>query len=109
MTDSEVSYQLKSPNFPNNLPQNTECEWNLEVPNLYAIDFVFNTLNFSNTSCDETFLELTSGEKTVKYCADEIEESTRVFKSSLNTMKVRLRTGESGLDRNGFSATWRIG
>ncbi|XP_066929338.1 cubilin-like isoform X2 [Clytia hemisphaerica] len=109
LTDAGVSYQLKSPDFPNNLPQNTECEWNLEVPNGYAIDFVFNSLNFSKTSCDETFLELTSGEKTVKYCDGEIKESSPVFKSSLNTMKVRLRTGQTGLDYNGFSATWRIG
>lgn len=107
MSDHSIIYNLKSPNFPGNLPANIECEWSLNVPPGNTIHFAIASLNLSSTECAETYLELTSGDTKEKHCNQA--KNVTVFSTTINSLTIRLRTGEQGLNRAAFDASWRIG
>lgn len=107
MSDHSIIYNLKSPNFPDNLPTNVECEWSLKVPPGNTIHFALASLNFSTTECAETYLELKSGDTKEKYCNQA--QNVSVFSTTINSLTIRLRTGEKGLNRAAFDGSWRIG
>ena len=107
VSDHSIIYNLKSPNFPNKLPANIECEWNLKVPPGNTIHFALASTNFSSTDCTETYLELRSGDAKELHC--NRAKNLTVFSTTLNSLTIRLRSGENGLNRAAFDASWRIG
>jgi len=108
LTDAGVTYQLQSPNYPIRLPTNIECEWTLQVPENNFVFFEFLELNLT-TPCTETYIEISSGGATTKYCGTDLSATDPIFKSTTSTVNVRLRTGRNELVHPGFLATWKIG
>lgn len=108
LTDTGVTYQIQSPNYPVRLPTNTECEWTLQVPENNLIVFEFRELNLTRP-CTDTYLEISSGGASTKYCGTDLSSTGFIYRSTASTMNVRLRTGRNQVVHPGFSATWRVG
>lgn len=110
---SGFSGVIETPNFPDNYPHHTDCEWTIEVPlgNTVGIEFSHFGLEVPhfNDHCDFDYMEiaqLDAEEKDVerkRYCSAR----PKPFESSARFVQVKFHSDVSQSE-NGFRMEWRI-
>ncbi|KAL0972693.1 hypothetical protein UPYG_G00193570 [Umbra pygmaea] len=102
-TLSGESGTFKTPNYPNYYPPNTNCEWNIQVPDgklvkVQFITFLLKEPGQNNTKdCKKDYVEINNN----RYCGELPPIST----SNTNSMKVFFNSDSSYVDR-GFTAKY---
>ena len=103
------SEQLKSPEFPNNYPNDKICYWTITVPFGFSVTLDFETFEVSlNASvCQYDYVEIRDGGDLTskmlgKFCGDALPGSIR---STGNQLFVKFHSDKS-YSRKGFSASF---
>ena len=106
------SGQLKSPDFPNNYPNDKICYWIISVPFGFSVTLVFETFEVSDdaSSCRYDYVEVRDGGDLTskvlgKFCGNILPES---IKSTGNQLFVKFHSSKS-YSRKGFSASFTKG
>jgi len=95
---------IKSPDFPNNYPNNKDKEWDLSAPGGSKIQLTFNSFDLEDdASCSYDYVQISYGTFSKKYCGASKPDPVT---STGNTMNVKFHSDESVV-KKGFSAVWK--
>jgi len=99
---------IKSPDFPNNYPNNEDQEWDLSAPvcapDGSKIQLTFNSFDLEDdASCSYDYVQISYGTFSKKYCGASKPDPVT---STGNTMKVKFHSDNSVV-KKGFSAVWK--
>jgi len=95
---------IKSPDFPNNYPNNKDKEWDLSAPGGSKIQLTFNSFDLEDdASCSYDYVQISYGTFSKKYCGASKPDPVT---STGNTMNVKFHSDDSVV-KKGFSAVWK--
>ena len=107
-----VTMEIKTPNFPQMYPRNSQCEWTLKVPANHIIEFHVTSINMTNKDCINDHVDVFDPDVVAitRFCGNETGSS---YLSTSNVLKVIFRSGggevPTGYQYYGLRATWKIG
>ncbi|KAL5009945.1 hypothetical protein ScPMuIL_012250 [Solemya velum] len=98
---------LQSPNYPQNYPHKTLCEWYIKVLPGYRISLVFLDFELEDSDCRYDYVNIYDGfledsPRLAQYCGKAVPPNDE---SSQNTMKVVFYS-DGTVNRKGFSALY---
>merc|ERR1719154_1054154 len=94
---------IKSPDFPNNYPNNKDQEWDLSAPGGSRILLTFNSFDLEDdASCSYDYVQISYGTFSRKYCGASKPDPVI---STGNTMKGKFHS-DYGVVKKGFTAVW---
>lgn len=99
---------IQSPLYPENYPENVQCEWVIELPSQYKIRLDFTELQLENSmSCQYDFVLAMDGPPTSpsplgKFCGNSTQE---YIESRSNVMTILFKS-DSTKTKKGFEAYW---
>lgn len=103
-----MSGSIKSPRYPENYPENVQCEWVIELPSQYKIRLDFMELQLENSmSCQYDFVLVMDGPPASpvplgKFCGNSTQE---YIESRSNVMTILFKS-DSTKTKKGFEAYW---
>ncbi|KAI9577187.1 hypothetical protein GQX74_015641 [Glossina fuscipes] len=104
---------ITSPHYPNNYPQNSDCEWSLTVSPLHSIVLTIIELDiedFSSCSMDyvdasETLDDAVEPSQLFKLCGTLETKNVTTWRSSTNSVTVRFHTDDT-ITSKGFKLSY---
>lgn len=106
MEKTDLQGVIQSPEFPNIYPNQAECDWKIDLPLGYQIEWTFTNIDIEehdDVKCPYDYVKINNGHDLEKYCGKSVPGK---IISRANMMHVFFVSDDS-VGHTGFRATYK--